>query len=643
MPGWTLSGQAFYSIDYLLIDTISMISQQRSARLPHHPASLWWFVAGTALILLLIGLYGLLRPRLTPLQRVKTQYLSDIAQLDSAVRYLNRTAVSNYSVAEVQAAFDTARLAYKRVEFLAELYNPETAKSLNGPALPEVEEDDVLQREIRPEGFQVVEEILFPYDPDNRSELLTQLAVLKSNVGRLTRVATDNEITNSHVFDAMRLEIFRLISLGITGFDSPIANHSLPETISALRSLQHHAGFYELANRDSDLAGQLNRTFAGAISALKNGGSFNEFDRLGYITNHANVLSSLLLDVQKALAIPVFVESRLLSSSARTLNDLDAFDPNYFVNSNDDRATPNRIALGKMLFYDPILSGNRVGGPRVGGPTQRTCATCHQPNRAFTDGEVKSLAVGFGGRRIARNAPTLLNAAFQASQFADSRVTFLEDQASDVIQNTDEMHGSLPDAVTALKNNETYRTSFAKTYRDGVTEQNLKNAIASYVRSLTSLNSRVDQALRGKPALLTADERHGFNLFMGKGKCATCHFFPLFNGTVPPAYQKTESEVIGTPATLAEKTVDPDLGKHATTRINIQKHAFKTPTVRNVAQTAPYMHNGVYRTLDEVVEFYNKGGGNGLGFNLDNQTLPFDKLNLTEPEKKALVAFMEAL
>lgn len=591
-----------------------------------------------AAALLFVGLYGFLRSRPTPLQRVKTQYLSNIAQLDSAVRHLNQLSINTRPVAELQAAFDTARLAYKRVEFLAELYNPETAKSLNGAPLPEVEEDDGLQQIVSPMGFQVVEEMLFPYDPANRPELLTQLAVLQSNVGRLTRVATDNEMTDSHVFDAMRLEVFRLITLGITGFDSPIANHSLPETVSALRSLQQYAGFYGLADHDANLAGRLDRTFAGAISALQKGNSFNEFDRLGYITNHANVLSGLLLDAQKALAIPVFMESRLLSSSARTLNDPDAFDASYFVNSSDDRATPARVALGKMLFYDPILSGDRTGGP-----TQRTCATCHQPDRAFADGEAKSLAVGFGGRRIARNSPTLLNAAFQASQFADSRVAFLEDQASDVIQNTDEMHGSLPDAVKALKMNETYRVSFSKTYRDGVTEQNLKNAIASYVRSLTSLNSRVDQALRGKPALLTAEERHGFNLFMGKGKCASCHFYPLFNGTVPPAYQKTESEVIGTPATLAEKIVDPDLGKYLTTKINIQKHAFKTPTVRHVARTAPYMHNGVYRTLDEVVEFYNKGGGNGLGFNLDNQTLPFDKLNLTTTEKKALVAFMEAL
>ncbi|RYC70335.1 cytochrome c peroxidase [Spirosoma sordidisoli] len=612
-----------------------MVTQQTTSTVARQQPR-YAFRIGIVLIacLAFLSLYRVWTSRQTPLQQVKSKYLHDIAQLDSAVRHLNRAVDAQWSEIRIQAAFDSARLAYKQVEFLVELYNPETAKSLNGPALPEVEEDDGLQREIKPEGFQVIEELVFPYDPANRGELRGQLALLQANVGRLTRVATDNEMTDSHVFDAIRLEVFRLVSLGITGFDSPVANHSLPEAVASLQSLHQHLRFYDLADQQPDLAERLDGAFAGAIGALQKEQSFTDFDRFGYITQHANVLSGLLLDAQQALGIPVFQESRLLSASARTLNDRDAFDPNYFVNSRDDRATPSRIALGKMLFYDPILSGD----------ANRSCATCHQPDKAFTDGEPKSLAVGFGGRRIARNAPTLVNAALQAAQFADSRVTFLEDQASDVIENADEMHGSLPDAVKALRASQVYQTTFSKTYRDGVTEQNLKNAIASYVRSLTSLNSRVDRALRNeKQAALSAEEKHGFNLFMGKAKCATCHFYPLFNGTVPPAYQKTESEVLGTPATADNNQLDPDLGKFRTTGITLQKHAFKTPTVRNVAQTAPYMHNGVYQTLDQVIDFYNKGGGNGLGLRVDNQTLLNDKLNLTPGEKKALIAFLNAL
>lgn len=127
----------------------------------------------------------------------------------------------------------------------------------------------------------------------------------------------------------------------------------------------------------------------------------------------------------------------------------------------------------------------------------RTCATCHQPDNAFTDGAQKSQTVtGPGNQRTQRNTPTVLNAAFQAVQFADSRVAFLEDQASDVIENRDEIHGSLPKAVTALTASPTYRSAFARAYPDGVTERNLKNAIASYIRSLVSLDSRFDRAMR---------------------------------------------------------------------------------------------------------------------------------------------------
>jgi cytochrome c peroxidase len=124
---------------------------------------------------------------------------------------------------------------------------------------------------------------------------------------------------------------------------------------------------------------------------------------------------------------------------------------------------------------------------------------------------------------------------------------------------------------------------------------------------------------------------------MGKAKCATCHFAPLFNGTTPPMYAESEVEVIGALVSPSSRkpTIDPDSGRHHVTRAEQHLHAFKVPTVRNVALTAPYMHNGAYRTLDEVVAFYNKGGGAGQGVSVPNQTLPV--------EQRALVAFMRAL
>lgn len=616
-----------------------MLLEQPSAIVspPTFRVSLWWLVVLIAGLLFLCAVYGfVIGPKPKPAQAVKLAFMEDVTDLDSAVSQLQQVISANRSDREIQTAFRRARLAFKRTEFLTAYYNPETTRSLNGPNIPDVDDD---LRVNAPEGFQVLEELLFPaIDPANLTEAVQQAAIIRSNVNRLRKISENNELTDSHVFDAMRLEVFRIISLSITGFDSPIAFYSLPEAASALERMQQQVACYELAGQDAELAQRLDQAFASAINTLRAARSFDSFDRLGFISQQANVLSSLLLDAQKALSIPVFIENRLLSTTARTLTDSGVFNPGYFVNLDEQRPTPDRVALGEKLFVNPVLSGNG----------NRTCASCHQPGKAFTDGEVKSLAVEDNGRqstvhRTLRNAPTLVNAAFQAVQFADSRVVFLEDQAGDVIQNEQEMHGSLPKTVKALRQNAEYRTLFAKSYKDGITEQTLKNAIASYIRSLTSLDSRLDTYFRGQTAALTAEEKQGFNLFMGKAKCATCHFFPLFNGTVPPAYQETESEVLGTPATVAGKQVDADVGKFVLTNREPHRYAFKTPTVRHVSKTAPYMHNGVFRTLDEVVDFYSKGGGNGLGFNLPNQTLPFDKLNLTKSEKKALVAFMEVL
>ena len=157
-------------------------------------------------------------------------------------------------------------------------------------------------------------------------------------------------------------------------------------------------------------------------------------------------------------------------------------------------------------------------------------------------------------------------------------------------------------------------------------------------------NAKIDNYFKGK-ANLTKEEENGFNLFAGKAKCASCHFIPLYNGTVPPWYNNSESEVIGVPKSINWKNavVDSDLGRYNTNQIEQFRFSFKTPTIRNIAKTAPYMHNGIYTNLEDVVKFYELGGGNGIGMQLEFQTLPFDNLKLTEREKKDIILFMKTL
>jgi cytochrome c peroxidase len=187
---------------------------------------------------------------------------------------------------------------------------------------------------------------------------------------------------------------------------------------------------------------------------------------------------------------------------------------------------------------------------------------------------------------------------------------------------------------------------FSKAFPDKkqITPYEIRNAIASYVRSLMPFNAKIDHYFAGT-ASLSESETSGFNLFAGKAKCATCHFIPVYNGTVPPWYNNSESEVIGVPKSIAWKnaTIDPDEGRYQFNQIEQLRFSFKTPTVRNIEKTAPYMHNGVYSTLEDVIKFYELGGGNGIGLKLPYQTLPFDNLQLTESEKQDIINFLKTL
>jgi cytochrome c peroxidase len=232
--------------------------------------------------------------------------------------------------------------------------------------------------------------------------------------------------------------------------------------------------------------------------------------------------------------------------------------------------------------------------------------------------------------------------------FYDSRHVMLEDVVMEVLGNEKEMNSGAKAAVKNLQAVPGYSQLFKQAYGEAdttITEKNAANAIAAYIRTLISYNSRFDKYMRGEKDKMSATEIKGFNLFMGKAKCGTCHYTPLFNGSKPPTYYYQESEVLGVPATTdtLHPVLDSDPGRMHTLKFDFFNHAFKTPTLRNIALTAPYMHNGVYKTLEEVIDFYNKGGGQGLGLTVPNQTLPADKLLLTVNEKKQLKSFLLTL
>jgi len=588
-----------------------------------------------SLLFIAIAGYSLLsckQKTVAPEKAIAKTLLTQVDSFVHAIDVLN-VAVASDTVSEknLQKLFLQTRIAYKKFEWAAEYFSPLVTRFVNGPPVQEIEPTD--NQVFEPAGLQVIEGYLFPkYDIGRKKELLERLTTMRSRCDKYSKYFTNIELFDWQLFDAAKLEVYRIITLGITGFDAATSQKSIEEAATSLSSLQQVMAYYKGKNDTF----QIERKFGTAVGYLQANTDFNSFDRAAFITGYANAMTTAITELEEKLKIHVIRYNRLLNQDAKTLFDTGAFNVNAYTLDPYYFTSDKKVALGEKLFYDPQLSGT----------TTRSCASCHQRDKAFTDGLVKNTAIN-GSASLRRNTPTLINAALQSSQFYDLRVNTLEDQAQAVIQNKEEMHGSLVVSVGRLWKDKAYREMFSAAFprqsRAGIDTVEVMNAIGSYVRSLVRLNSRFDVYMRGDKTAMDQEEINGFNLFAGKAKCATCHYIPLFNGTFPPMHMMMDAEVIGVPASLNDTAIDGDLGRYNISHVPSMRHAFKTPTVRNAALTAPYMHNGVFTTLDQVLDFYNKGGRRGMGSKIDNQTLPFEKLDLSQKEMSEIIAFIKCL
>jgi cytochrome c peroxidase len=564
-------------------------------------------------------------------------------QITSFRDYAKDTLLFEVSKAKVDAqsvrrAFLKSRLLFKKFEWAAEYFSADLTRRLNGPPVQEIENADLLDpslaRGVEPIGLQVIEQFIYPeYDTAGKKELISQVEHLITNADYLISYFADHQLADWRILDAAKLEVFRINALGITGFDGSLSLNSMEESAASLESLRDILSLFINKKNDTHLPEDVNAS----IEYLHRHPDFDSFDRAVFITRFSNKISSGIAQLERDLPGRKIKYNRMLRQEARTLFDSGAFNADAFSPGPEFLTTDAKVALGRKLFYDVSLSGTHT----------RSCASCHNPDLAFTDGVARHADIHDSTRLLSRNVPTLLNTALQSNYFYDMRALTLEDQVRDVINNKQEMDGSMEAVIEYVSAEESYPSLFKKAFpakRDkGIGPDEVTNALASYVRSLTQLNSRFDAYMRGDEDALSTRELQGFNLFMGKAKCATCHFLPLFNGVTPPKYIASETEVLGVPGSLSDSTLDTDPGYYAVIGVDSYKNAFKIPTIRNINRTAPYMHNGIYQTLDEVMEFYNNGGGAGLGIHLPNQTLSEENLRLTEIEKEDIVAFMNSL
>ncbi|MEO7653906.1 MAG: cytochrome c peroxidase [Bryobacteraceae bacterium] len=281
----------------------------------------------------------------------------------------------------------------------------------------------------------------------------------------------------------------------------------------------------------------------------------------------------------------------------------------------DNPYSPEKAELGRLLYFDPRLSADG----------SVSCASCHSPQFAFADGA--AVSTGIRGQKGGRSAPTVINRAYSLAQFWDGRAATLEAQAVGPMANPLEMGNSHDAVLKTVKSIRGYRALFQRAFgTDDFTLDHVAKAITTFERTILSGNAPYDRYKAGNKSGMTPQQIHGMSIYLDKAKCDQCHEGINFTSNM---YANLG---VGT------DKPKPDEGRFVVTRNPKDWGSFKTPTLREIEHTGPYMHDGSLKTLDDVVEFYNKGGIPNK--NLDDR---MKKLNLTDTEKRDLVAFLKAL
>ena len=561
--------------------------------------------------------------------KIELEYLKNDVELYSQEKI---------SLEKLQQTLRNTRNSFKEIEFFVAYHYPEFTKThLNAAPLFHIEAAGTSAYTLPPEGLQVLDELIFSEEANEKKEEISTITNFLYNSYANFYLSTLNNGLSSgnNKTLPLRIELIRIYSLGVTGFDTPGSLNISEEAAHALMGMSQYIN--DEAYFKNFKTEKANLIIQHAITYLGKNTDFESFDRIEF---YKQFVQPLYEELGRWDGNP----DDLKNFSGWNVSNKDFFkadflDPYFYTILKPSEDSEELKNLGEKIFYDQNFSANQT----------MSCASCHLPENAYTDLKQKS-ASNVEGKTVLRNSPSLYNAVFAKRFFYDMRAFYLEQQAEHVIYNQDEFNTDYQKIVQKLNGNKEYKKEFKKVFKDGkISKQNFSKALSSFVASLYSFESDFDRFMRNEKEI-SEDAKKGFNLFMGKANCATCHFAPHFSGLVPPFFNENESEVLGVtkkPIINLPIELDDDRG-----RINsnvkkenswIYENSFKTMTVRNIALTKPYFHNGAFNTLEEVIDFYNEGGGEGLGLPMKNQTLPADKLDLTEIEKKQLIAFLNTL
>ncbi|MEO8404072.1 MAG: cytochrome c peroxidase [Chitinophagaceae bacterium] len=573
-----------------------------------------------------------------------SQFKQEEEQLLHTIRYADLS--NSTDIKKIKEEIVSSRSRLKGMDFWLRYFDPISYRKLNGP-LPVEWETEVFEKFEAPykrkgAGLSLAEMYL-DEETINKDTLSAFIQTSLDSLSMFTRDSVLMQLdTDDHFFLANRLYLLNLAAIYTTGFECPDTARIIPE----LRMMMHEVkNIYTRFNADfsvTPLSADYLSLYDNAIDfADRQPAAYSAFDQFSFLKDYINPLFRLNQRfIQSYDVISLSYNDYALNNEVTSV-----FDKSLFISQNtkgifslvEDSAVLNEIKrVGKLLFYDPIISGNN----------KRSCASCHKPTEYFTDTTMATPFQFDEKNHLPRNAPSLINSVFNHLVMLDGKHISLQDQARGVMSSHEEMSSDPDELVKKIMSCKEYRNAFKKFVKYTPEDKNpgmshIISAITYYYADFSNYYSPFDNAMNNNSAI-AADARRGFNLFMSKAQCATCHFVPHFNGIKPP-YIGSEFEVLGVPSDTAYTRLSDDKGRYDVNPAEETLHAFRTATVRNAEFTKPYMHNGVFNTLDQVIDFYDVGGGTGKKLIVPNQTLSSDSLKLTRNEKNDLKAFMHSL
>jgi cytochrome c peroxidase len=560
------------------------------------------------------------------------------------INFKNNILTNEFDIQKIENSLIECRKKLKVIDLFLRYSEPVLYRSING----------VLEVEWETEVFEKYEK---PYKRVGRGIYLAQAELMENEINKeklvffvseldedLKKYLNDtiiNEINKPYYFPfAARIYILNLLTIYTTGFENPDTSLIVDELKISVSEFIKQVKIYENTVK-IHYQEEFHKTINEMYGWLDTQKSYLKFDHYFFIKKFITKLYSLNQEFisKQNLKSKQLIDYSLNNKANQIFSKNLYYAQNtkgIYSNVNKKEDTDKILRFGSLIFSDPKLSGNN----------KRSCSSCHKPENFFTDNS-RSSALNFNQTGfLQRNTPDLMAADRQHLIMWDGRHLDLMEQFISVIQNKDEMNGNINDIMKKILSCRKYKKYLKALCKltPAYPHPDIRHVGSSVIFFYTRLSTGIsyfDECMNGQHELNDIQKK-GFNLFMGKAQCATCHFLPQFNGVKPP-YISSEFEVLGTPDKFNPMLPTTDSGRYKIHPAFETLRAHRTPTLRNITKTAPYMHNGIFKNLEEVIDFYDSGGGAGKKINLKNQTLSPDSLHLTKDEKIAIVEFLKTL